>query len=877
MGKVVFLFFLFFSFESFSQVEIKGVVRDVEGKSIVSASVIAKDESNKTLAYTSTSPQGNFELKVALLHMITLHIHAIGYEKKILEIPKDDIDKKEVIQIMLIKKEFEIKEVIIKNELPIKIKKDTVVFDVKAFAQGNEKVVEDLLKKIPGINVLSDGTIKIGDQEVEKIMVEGDDFFEKGYKILTKNMPSNPLDKIEVYKNYSNNKHLNGIENSKKVALNLKLKKESKNIMFGNVDSGYGFFSKNRYDLKSNVMNFGKKSKFYFLTNINNIGNDNSAGIYNLNQSTLDDFNKSNYKSLSPIQSLNFNFLNLDYKRTNFNNQEFFSINDIITLTKKSKLKIVTAFNKDENYSENSINTISYTTNAAFQNIENTFANKNINFFFTKLNFSLDLNKNNTLDYNVKYNLNKANQFVDVYFNNLPIKQTLKDENIILNSELKFTHKINEKNILVYNFSFNDEEFPQNYYTNTNTYQAIIPFSYTSFYQNILQKRNNLNFNLNFLSKRLNESLIKLSFGTILSNEKLISNLSDFQGTNQLSSFANNVNFQTQILFFNFKYNYTHNRFSFASENEFNLLKNSFSNFENTIQSNKTFINPKLDLSYSFNEKNKIYSSHSLNNKNIALKNLQTNYIVSSFKTISNNADLLSYLKNMQHIIGYNYGVFGKKFLVNTMLIYNKDFNYFTNDINVFQNYKTNTNVNLKNKESIMLNVNFEKYLKFISSNLKVFSTVSKSNYQTILNTINYVPVNATNSNFGIELRSGFQGFFNYNLGSNWQKSTSNSLTKNIFSNNVSFLILDFKFFKKLNINVKSENYSLNLNKRDNYTFFDLNADYRISEKLNINFGVNNLFNQNFYITQSISDVEVSTFKYKLVPRFALLKLEYRF
>ncbi|WP_041252119.1 hypothetical protein [Flavobacterium indicum] len=80
------------------------------------------------------------------------------------------------------------------------------------------------------------------------------------------------------------------LKKSDKVALNLKLKKEFKNILFGNSDLGYGFFSKNKYDVKSNVMNFGLKNKLYFLTNINNIGSDNTEGIYNLNQATLDDF-----------------------------------------------------------------------------------------------------------------------------------------------------------------------------------------------------------------------------------------------------------------------------------------------------------------------------------------------------------------------------------------------------------------------------------------------------------------------------------------------------------------------------------------------------------------------------------------------------------
>lgn len=59
-------------------------------------------------------------------------------------------------------------------------------------------MVEDLLKRIPGLTVESDGTIKVGNQEVEKIMIEGDDFFERGYKLLTKNMPAKPIYKIEL-------------------------------------------------------------------------------------------------------------------------------------------------------------------------------------------------------------------------------------------------------------------------------------------------------------------------------------------------------------------------------------------------------------------------------------------------------------------------------------------------------------------------------------------------------------------------------------------------------------------------------------------------------------------------------------------------------
>ena len=64
--------------------------------------------------------------------------------------------------------------------------------------------------------------------------------------------------------NYSNNKHLKGIENSEKVALNLTLKEDAKRIWFGNAFGGYGLVSENRYEFRANLMNFGKKSKHYF-------------------------------------------------------------------------------------------------------------------------------------------------------------------------------------------------------------------------------------------------------------------------------------------------------------------------------------------------------------------------------------------------------------------------------------------------------------------------------------------------------------------------------------------------------------------------------------------------------------------------------------
>jgi hypothetical protein len=91
---------------------------------------------------------------------------------------------------------------------PIRLKKDTIEYNAQTFSNGTEKNVEELLKKLPGITVQSDGKIKFGNREVERVMIENDDLFEKGYQTLTQNMPSKPLDKVQVLQNYSKNKLL---------------------------------------------------------------------------------------------------------------------------------------------------------------------------------------------------------------------------------------------------------------------------------------------------------------------------------------------------------------------------------------------------------------------------------------------------------------------------------------------------------------------------------------------------------------------------------------------------------------------------------------------------------------------------------------------
>ena len=343
------LFVLFLSCFGVAQNVIKGVVSSNNSKALYTVSVILKDTlKNTTIAYTFTDSNGNYQLKTDKIGDFVLVFSSLGYATKFVSLQLKSETKLLKINSVLEEKPMNLDEVIIKAELPISIRKDTINFKTKFFTNGTEQTVEDLLKKIPGLNIDSEGTIKVGNQEIEKLMVDGDDLFEKGYKILSKNMPAYPIEEVEVLKRYSNNRLLKGIEESNKVALNLKLNEDSKRIWFGNAEVGVGNAS--FYQLKANLMNFGKKNKYYFLANTNTIGYNATGDLQNLIRPMRFNEPGSIGDDQSVINLLNMSAGNLNFKRnrTNFNNAKLVSLNAIFNPTEKIKIKTLAFFNWDE-------------------------------------------------------------------------------------------------------------------------------------------------------------------------------------------------------------------------------------------------------------------------------------------------------------------------------------------------------------------------------------------------------------------------------------------------------------------------------------------------------------------------------------------------
>lgn len=259
---------------AFSQtVKIEGFVRDSIGTPLELANVIAFVKgSNKVESYSITNDKGSYKLVLPSNASYMFRVSYIGFETKTLdvEIP-DGIADITDHNFSLKEEDNTLNEVELTFEMPVTIKGDTIVYNSDSFTNGTEKKLEDILKKLPGVEITDDGQIEVEGKTVSKVMVEGKDFFDGDSKIATKNIPSNAVDKIEVLRNYNEVTPMKGMgDDSDNVAINIRLKKGKENFWFGEITAGLG--TDEGYLVHPKVFYYSPKTSVNIITDINNVG-----------------------------------------------------------------------------------------------------------------------------------------------------------------------------------------------------------------------------------------------------------------------------------------------------------------------------------------------------------------------------------------------------------------------------------------------------------------------------------------------------------------------------------------------------------------------------------------------------------------------------
>ena len=164
-------------------------------------------------------------------------------------------------------------------EMPVTVRGDTIVYNADSFNRGDEKKLGDVLKNLPGLEINDDGEIQVEGKTVQKVMVEGKDFFDGDSKLATKNIPANAVDKVEVLRNFSEVGQMRGVTNNQdNVAINIKLKEGKKNFWFGDVTLGAGNSSDDGlYLFQPKLFYYTPKYTINVIGDVNNIGDKTCA------------------------------------------------------------------------------------------------------------------------------------------------------------------------------------------------------------------------------------------------------------------------------------------------------------------------------------------------------------------------------------------------------------------------------------------------------------------------------------------------------------------------------------------------------------------------------------------------------------------------
>jgi len=875
-----------FTLNAYTQ-EIKGTVKDSIGNPISYASVLLKKiESIKTYAYTDES--GNYNLKVKDTGNYQLHFSSMSYAKKI--VPIQILANTSVLEknIILKYEAMELDEIIIHAERDIKVKEDTVVINVKNFLKGNEEVAEDILKSIPGVEVESDGKVKVKGKEVKKIMIEGDDFFEKGYSILTKNMPSDPIEKVEIYEHYSDNKLLKGVEHSDKVALNLKLKDGAKRQWFGNMDAGIAASDKLRYEGQVNLMNFGKKNKYYFLGNANNIGKDATGAVEHLIRpfrfGKIDKIGEDVYAK----KFLNLSMQSPGFKesRSNFNEAELLSLNAIFNPTEKTKIKTLGFFNWDENdFYKNS--SVRYNLpETSFTNTENYHLRKKKQIAFGKIELKHDISKTKMLESITSYNNGWEKAKGNLLFNTENTLENINTKNELFNQELTYTNRFKDKKVFLLKGRFIYEDSPQTYDINRFLYQDLFPNSNANNVRQTVQNKVQYGgFEAHFLDRKTSGNLFEIQLGNQFKRDFVNSKLSIKEDHTTLETplvFQNKMVYTVNDSYIKGKILYKKiKNIGISGKLGLHQIQNTLSNFDKEKKQNPFFINPEIWIQWEISKKHKLSGAYSKNTTNATVLDVYDNYILTSFRNFSKGTNDFNQLHKSKANFSYTYGNWSDNFMAYIFLTYIKSHDYFSSRSEIKQNYTLSEKIFLKRDQDFYIaNLNADRYLKFISSNLKLKLNYSRSSYLNEVNNSDLRKVTSTNYSYGLELRSGFKGFFNYHIGTKWNTSEVKTTINQKFTDMVSFLDLNFNFNAKFFIQLQTERYfygSLDEN-NNTYYFSDVTANYTIKKnKLSLHLSGKNLTNTKVYRTYYADDVSASTAEYRLLPRYVLLKLKYRF
>ncbi|KZE78753.1 hypothetical protein HX017_07615 [Myroides marinus] len=884
MKYLVYIFF-FMTVSLQAQVVIKGKVND-ENKVPLSNVIVSilNPETNAVMAYEMSDSKGAFQIPVkSTLSTLKIKASTVNYSvfEKVVE------NKSQDIQIQLVDEFTQLEEIFVKAS-PITQHNDTLVFDLNAFAGKNDRVLEDVIKKMPGMEVSGDGEIKYQGKALNKFYVEGKDLMQGRYGSITKALPNLHVSKLEVIENHQPIKMLEGVVPSESPAINIRLK--NKISLSGSAKIGVGgdpFL----WNSTVSPMFFSKGLQYLVSYDTNNSGEDlnnkfrafGSFGSFDTYRYTKDTGQTLSMSATSTP--------GVDKSRYLDNRSHFASANFLVKFTDKLEMNTNAFYTNDEVKQSGAQST----------EIRNLDANGNVSEV-------------------IKYNRKDENRYFKEVFNSkFTITKNAKD-NYLKDYITINVSRNKERGLMLQNNDPINQSVLSPSFTLQNSLSTLIPVGNNKFanFKSIVDftrdkqdydvvANGNVNFPDEDLKKYglLNQSFLDNSFYT--QNAISLSwKYKKWTFTEEYSLLFENKRFETDL------YGQNNERVWLGSNYQNDL---TYNRFVNRLNSTASYKGTSWDMTFTLPI---IWSAMKLDDKTIDTKNTKNavdfspsvylSYKINNMWTLrggsgySTSYTPLSQLYDHYIFSGLNFTAYKGKIedtqSINSWLRFE-----FKNPFNgLFMNGSLNSNYqekkimlaqtidengqtiiealdrkNIANTQSA--NVNLGKFFSEYSSNIKGSFSVNKNKNEILVNE-SLRDVNTYNYVYGLQLTNNHFDWLNFTYDFNYNETQRKDMKQSTYSygnsHNVRIDIIPFKahsFIWKLD-------YRENIFNQQKFTNRFMDVMYRLKwekKKIDFDFEWSNILNTKEYEQVVINSIQTSTTNFKLRPSQFLVSVRFNF
>ena len=884
-----------------SQIKVEGIVKDSIGNPLELANVIAINQETKTLdSYGITNDKGKYKLNLKKNASYKLQVSYIGLKTLEEFITTTEIN---IAKDFNLQADHVLDEVELTYEMPVTIKGDTLIYNADSFKNGTERKLEDVLKKLPGIEINDDGEIEVEGKKVTKVMVEGKDFFDGDSKLATKNIPSNAVDKVQVLKNYAEVGQLSSVTNNQdNIAINIKLKKGKDKFWFGDLTAGSGIATEDElYLVQPKLFYYSPKYSINFIGDLNDIGE--------IAFTRRDYFNfTGGFRAPSRKSGTSINlgdnglgFLLMQNNKAKAITTKFGAANFSYAPKKTLDISGFAIFSSSRTQLQEN-KAIQYTNpdlGIPDENTESATSQKSDLGMF-KLSAMYKPNSNNQLDYDMMGRLSKESQNQN-YFSSVngAINQFENSKPFSFNQNLNYYYTLNEKNIFAleiqhlikdvdpfYNAFLEDKTNYEGTANGLGLDNVQVVYDIT---QEKRVKTNQLDAKLDYWYVINAKSDINFTLGYIYSNQKFDSNI--FQTLDNGSIYdpistindglnSNQVGYTFNDMYIGAHYRYKAGIFTFSPGVSAHVYDTNNNQFGLTYKDDFVRVLPNFNTRIQLKKSEQIILNYRMQTQFTDVSNLAKGLVVNNYNAIfSGNPELenvLSHNVNLSYFsfnmfnytnvfanINYNKGIDRirnrSNFIPGSVIRYSSPFNSEFSDESVSTTGRFQRSFS-KFRATVRGNFNYSKFNQFINNKPSVNENYSQS--------------------YKAELSTNFRDAPNFEIAYKYSiQDNDQGLSRTKFFTNAPSVSFDALLFKTLTFKTEYTYTDFsNTNETINtYQFWDASLAYRKNQdsKWEFELKASNLLDTKAQNKSSTSSISVSSSEYFIQPRYTTFRIRY--